>query len=376
MRRFCQTGDGEPRTADVVVGLKVRARMVGATSTLPRRVPGVSNETSTTLWMESAMPTWKTWIKKGWRAALEVKTCNLDADWCHLDSSVLLLPRFHRFGPFNRFSCHYLSVHEAPSRPPSHSPHNMFAMTTRVTLPVVASAAAPGASSRASRVSTARVSMAAPQSARLSVRACAEETAVDAPVAEDEFESRLGALRGKRSKRAPVDPSTKDAKDMPKASDMPKSPPKGQKRRGVADFTVVGSVEEPTGANWGPEQIMFEGPPARGEIVANVAMSWTLVWLPLTIGAIGRGLWSSYKITDKRVCVMSTSPLRTERTDVPLNEIVDVISIGRGVGLWGDMVITLRNQEKIELRSLPDFKKLEEHIRSNMGEADPEYARI
>ena len=53
----------------------------------------------------------------------------------------------------------------------------MFAMTTRVTLPVVASAAAPGASSRASRVSTARVSMAAPQSARLSVRARAEETA-------------------------------------------------------------------------------------------------------------------------------------------------------------------------------------------------------
>jgi nitrogen fixation protein len=135
-------------------------------------------------------------------------------------------------------------------------------------------------------------------------------------------------------------------------------------------------VEEPAGANWGAEEIVYEGPPARGEIIANVAMSWTLVWLPLTISAIGRGLWASYKITDKRVVVMSTSPLRTERTDVPIEEIVDVIAIGRGVGLWGDMVITLKNQEKIELRSLPDFKKLEEHIKSRMGEADPEYAKI
>ena len=41
---------------------------------------------------------------------------------------------------------------------------------------------------------------------------------------------------------------------------------------------------------------------------------------------------------------------------MPLDEIVDVIAIGRGIGLWGDMVITLKNQEKIELRSLPNFK--------------------
>ena len=30
-----------------------------------------------------------------------------------------------------------------------------------------------------------------------------------------------------------------------------------------------------------------EGPPARGEVVANVAMSWTLVWLPLAIKPSG-----------------------------------------------------------------------------------------
>ena len=117
--------------------------------------------------------------------------------------------------------------------------------------------------------------------------------------------------------------------------------------------------------------LVTHGPHENGG--ANVAMSWTLVWIPLTISAIGRGLWSSYKVTDKRVSVMSTSPLRTERIDVPLGEIVDVIAIGRGVGLWGDMVITLKNGEKVELRSMPEFKDIEKHIKENMGTADPEF---
>ena len=78
----------------------------------------------------------------------------------------------------------------------------------------------------------------------------------------------------------------------------------------------------------------------------------------------------------QRIAILSTSPLRTERTDVPLDEIVDVIAIGRGIGLWGDMVITLKNQEKIELRSLPNFKDIEAHIMARMGTADPEYAKI
>merc|ERR1719231_1523812 len=122
--------------------------------------------------------------------------------------------------------------------------------------------------------------------------------------------------------------------------------------------------------NWGEEEIIFEGPPARGEILVNVALVWTLVWIPLTITSIGRGLWSSYKITSKRASVISTSPIRTERVDIPLEEIVDVIAIGRGVGLWGDMVVTLKNTEKVEFRSIPMWKEIEKHIRENSAVKD------
>lgn len=184
---------------------------------------------------------------------------------------------------------------------------------------------------------------------------------------EDEFEAKLGALRGKRSKR-----SKGNDDEVSMVTGLPKTQTKSSSSRlpGVRDF-MSDFTEEPKTKDWGPEQILYEGPPARGEVVANVLMSWTVVWLPLTIQAAGRALWASYKITDKRVCVISNSPLRKERTDVPMDQIKDVISIGRGIGAWGDMVITLRNDEKVELRSLPNFKELEGEIKQRMYKEKP-----
>ena len=187
----------------------------------------------------------------------------------------------------------------------------------------------------------------------------------DAANEDDGFEERLSALRGKRSKRAAKDPSDAASNEGTTLSPMATAARAQSRAKGVRDFTVTDNVDEPN-VNWGDETVIYEGPPARGEVVANVAMSWTLVWLPLTIQAVGRALWLNYKITDKRVSVVSTSPLRKERTDIPVDQIMDVVSIGRGIGAWGDMVITLRNGEKIELRSLPEYKKCEEAIREKM----------
>ena len=183
---------------------------------------------------------------------------------------------------------------------------------------------------------------------------------------EEAFEAKLSALRGKRSKRA-VKKETGEETVKAGTSDMRRAAAEAAKERarGVREFTVTDTVEEPQ-KDWGTETIVYEGPPARGEVVANVAMSWTLVWLPLAIQAVGRALWLSYKITDKRVSVLSISPLRKERTDIPMDQIEDVVCVGRGIGAWGDMVVTLRNGEKVELRSLPEYKKCEEVIREKM----------
>ena len=39
-----------------------------------------------------------------------------------------------------------------------------------------------------------------------------------------------------------------------------------------------------------------------------------------------------------------------------------MITIGRGVGLWGDMLVTLRNGDKIEMRAIPQFMELKAYI--------------
>ncbi len=39
-----------------------------------------------------------------------------------------------------------------------------------------------------------------------------------------------------------------------------------------------------------------------------------------------------------------------EQTDVAYQEVKDVVTVGRG--LWGDLVVTLNNGDKVELRSL------------------------
>ncbi len=41
-----------------------------------------------------------------------------------------------------------------------------------------------------------------------------------------------------------------------------------------------------------------------------------------------------------------------DQTDVAYQEVKSVISVGRGVGLWGDMVVTLNNGDKVEIRAL------------------------
>ncbi len=110
---------------------------------------------------------------------------------------------------------------------------------------------------------------------------------------EEAFEAKLSALRGKRSKRA-VKKETGEETVKAGTSDMRRAAAAAaakERARGVREFTVTDTVEEPQ-KDWGTtETIVYEGPPARGEVVANVAMSWTLVWLPLAIQAVGRALW-------------------------------------------------------------------------------------
>jgi hypothetical protein len=114
--------------------------------------------------------------------------------------------------------------------------------------------------------------------------------------------------------------------------------------------------------NFSGEELHFESPPHRGDLAANIALGATLLWLPLTIAAVTRAAFVKYRFTDKRISVITNAPWKNEQLDAAYQEVADVKTVGRGVGLWGDMVVTLKNSDKIELRSLPQFLELKKYI--------------
>jgi len=122
------------------------------------------------------------------------------------------------------------------------------------------------------------------------------------------------------------------------------------------------------------ETVFFESRPSAGDLAVNIALGATLLWLPLTFAALGRFAWVNYKITDKRVSVSNTSPVGNEdekQLDVPYDEVTEVVAIGRGIGLWGDMVIKLKDGSKVEIRSVDKWQEVRDYIEQKAAEANP-----
>jgi hypothetical protein len=196
--------------------------------------------------------------------------------------------------------------------------------------------------------------------------------------ADAELEARLAAFKG-----------TKNWKDV-----------RAEREGGEAGASSGASSSAPAApvvVDWGTETVFYEGPPSRGDLAVNVLLGVTLLWLararrcthakrllrannhnnarsreplfcaqtdararaslprhpqPLSLAAVGRAIWVNYKITDKRVSVTSTSPLNSEQLDASYAQMKEVRAIGRGIGLWGDMVIVLNDGAKVEIRCI------------------------
>ena len=114
------------------------------------------------------------------------------------------------------------------------------------------------------------------------------------------------------------------------------------------------------------EEVFYEGGPHIGDLIINILVGLTVVGLPLTIGAIARALWLRYRITDRRLSVDS-GWMGRERTDIIYSEIAKVVTVPRGLGAWGDMVITLKDGSRLELRALPKFREIYDYINQNIS---------
>jgi nitrogen fixation protein len=109
------------------------------------------------------------------------------------------------------------------------------------------------------------------------------------------------------------------------------------------------------------EEVLYEGGPHIGDLLVNLFLALFVVFIPLTVGAIVRALWLRFKITDRRISVVG-GWMGRDRTDIIYSEITNAVVIPRGLGFWGDMVLTLKDGSRLELRSLPRYREVYDYI--------------
>jgi nitrogen fixation protein len=115
------------------------------------------------------------------------------------------------------------------------------------------------------------------------------------------------------------------------------------------------------------EDVYFEGGPHVGDLIINLILGLTIICLPLTVGAIVRALWLRYRFTSRRITVMGGWRGR-DRSDIIYSEIAKVVTVPRGVGFWGDMVITLKDGSRLELRAVPKFREVYAYIEDKISQ--------
>lgn len=120
------------------------------------------------------------------------------------------------------------------------------------------------------------------------------------------------------------------------------------------------------------EEVYYEGGPHIGDLILNILVGFTVVGLPLAVGAIVRAFWLRYRITDRRVSVIG-GWMGRDRSDVIYSEIAKIAKVPRGLGLWGDMVLTMKNGTRLEMRAIPRFRDTYNYISEKAAARNPNF---
>ncbi|KAL6867770.1 hypothetical protein ACP4OV_015794 [Aristida adscensionis] len=113
----------------------------------------------------------------------------------------------------------------------------------------------------------------------------------------------------------------------------------------------------------GAETVFFDGGAHYGDLAANLLLGLTLLWLPLTLAAVSRAFILRYRFTSRRVTVVSGLS-GADRTDFPYSSVTSVVVVPRFIGEWGDIIITLKDGTKVDLRSVPRFREVADYCRA------------
>jgi hypothetical protein len=118
------------------------------------------------------------------------------------------------------------------------------------------------------------------------------------------------------------------------------------------------------------EDVYYEGGPHVGELIFGFDCGVNNCRFTLDSGRNCRALWLRYRITNRRVTITG-GWMGRDRTDIIYSEIVKIAKVPRGLGAWGDMVLTLRDGSRLELRAIPKFRETYEYINEKVALKNP-----
>lgn len=116
-----------------------------------------------------------------------------------------------------------------------------------------------------------------------------------------------------------------------------------------------------------PEQTFFEGPPSLTETLIPGLSLFTVVGIIPFTASLARQAWTRYKFTNKRLEVASGFQGK-DVVQVTWREIMDAKWLRRYGGAAGDVVFTLRDGSKLELRSVPEFDRNLKFVMDQLGD--------
>lgn len=116
----------------------------------------------------------------------------------------------------------------------------------------------------------------------------------------------------------------------------------------------------------GPEKVYFEGPPSKVELIIPFFSILTVIGIIPFITTLLRQFWVTYKITNRRISVDSGFQGKN-RAEIVYRDIKKIKYITRLGGEAADVVLVLKDNAQLELRSLPNWEENLKFIKENCG---------
>jgi len=138
---------------------------------------------------------------------------------------------------------------------------------------------------------------------------------------------------------------------------------RGRRKNAAAESSAT---KTKSAASLAPEEVYYEGPPAKTETIIPTVSILTVVGVIPAAAAWARQAWVRYKITSRRIRVQSGIGGK-EMAEIVYPDIVEIRTAKRLFG-DGDLVAFLSDGAKFEMRNIPNFEEAMEFILKHVSE--------